>query len=65
MVRLIREISKDIYDRAIQNKNYIVKEDKEKVWDISELCGYGVYNHQVFERDGKHFVSFLRGESCD
>ena len=65
MVRLIKEIPKDIYDRAMNNGKYIPLKDKEKVWDISERCGYGVYNHQVFEKDGKYFVEYNRGESCD
>ena len=65
MVRLIKEISKDIYDRAITNRKYITFEDEEKIWDISERCGYGIYNDQVFEKDGKYFVEYDRGESCD
>ena len=60
-----REISKEIYDRAKANHGYIAREDIDKVFDISEQLGYGIYGDQVTERDGKYFVCYERGESCD
>ena len=60
-----REISKEVYDRAMQNRGYITPEDTKNVFSISELIGYGVYGDQVTERDGKYFVRYERGESCD
>lgn len=64
-VRLTREITKEIYDRAIKNRNYVAEEDRNEVWDIAELCGYGIYGDQVCEEDGKYFVKYYRGSTCD
>lgn len=60
-----REISKEVYDRARQNRGYITPEDTKNVFSVSELIGYGVYGDQVVERDGKYFVLYERGDSCD
>ena len=64
-VRLTREISKEIYDKAIKNRGYITGEDREKVWDISDLCGYGIYGDQVCKENDKYFVKYYRGSTCD
>lgn len=29
------------------------------------VCGYGVYSFKVYEKDGKFFVSYCQGTSCD
>ena len=47
---MIKEITKEIYDRAIKNRNYIANEDKKRVWNMADLCGYGIYGDQVFEK---------------
>lgn len=60
-----REITKEIYERAKENRNYIASEDMEKIFNISELCGYGVYGDQVYEENGKYFVKFRLGSTCD
>ena len=65
MSRYERKIPKDIYDHALQNRNCITKEDFDKVFTISEMCGYGVYSPLVFERDGEYFVGYCLGSSCD
>jgi len=65
MVHCEREISKEIYDRADGYNGLIADEDKEKVFSVAELCGYGVYLPRAFERDGKYYVSYERGDSCD
>lgn len=65
MEKYERKISKEIYDRAVANRGYIVSEDMNKVFDICQLCGYGVYLPLVFERDGEYFVSYEMGSSCD
>ena len=63
--RYERKIPRDIDERAMAKNGYIVKEDKDSVWDMAELHGYGVYDGRVFERDGEYFVSFTMGSSCD
>ena len=65
MSQYTKEINKDIYDRAKANGDYIKSEDMDKVFSISQLCGYGVYTPKVFEKDGKYYVSFYLGSSCD
>lgn len=62
-----REIAKEVYDRAMDHNGVISdKDDINAVFSISELCGYGVYNDQVSQgEDGKYYVNFYRGETCD
>ena len=60
-----KEITKEIYDRAKANRNYITEEDKSKVFSISQLCGYGVYSPTVFEKDEKYYCNYYLGSSCD
>lgn len=65
MEKYKRKISKEIYDRAMLHKGYLASEDMSKVFNASELMGYGVYVPMVFERDGEYYVSFEMGSSCD
>lgn len=60
-----REISKEVYERAIANKRYITSEDYPNVFNISERCGYGVYGELVSKDGDKYYVDFWLGSSCD
>ncbi len=62
-----REISKEMYDRAQVNKGYLTGADCKEIFSIQELCGYGIYGAQVTkdETDGKYYVVYSRGSSCD
>ena len=61
-----REISKEQYERAQENRNgYLTKEDMEVVFDESERYGYGVYGTRVMIKDGKYVVQFSLGSTCD
>lgn len=60
-----KEISKEIYERSVQNRNRIVGKDEEEVFSDSERYGYGVYGTWTFEKDGKYFVRYDTGDSCD
>ena len=63
---LTREISKEQFDRAIKEHNgYIAPVDKEEIFSMSELCGYGVYGARAAEQDGKYYVVYRLGLSCD
>ena len=64
MKRYVRKITKEIYDRRTPS-NYITDEDMCKVFDRSEMCGYGVYSPRVFEKNGEYFVEYELGDSCD
>lgn len=69
------EVSKEVFDRAraqhLANGNkdngiyYMTNEDKQKLFDISILCGYGLYGCQVYETDGKYMCRYETGSSCD
>ena len=61
-----REISKEQYERAQENRNgYLTKEDMEVVFDDSERLGYGVYGTKTMMKDGKYVVQFSLGSTCD
>lgn len=59
MVPIKREITKE------QAEKVIYENDWSNIFSQSEVCGYGVYGERVREEDGKYFVEFYRGESCD
>lgn len=59
MVPIKREITKEQAENVIQHNNW------EGIFDISEVCGYGVYGERVCEEDGKYVVEYYRGDSCD
>ena len=65
MVYCAKEISKEVYDRAVENKGRIAREDINDVFDISILCGYGVYGTSVREENGKYYCDYQRGSTCD
>lgn len=59
MVPIKREITKEQAENVIQHNNW------EGIFDISEVCGYGVYGERVREENGKYVVEYYRGDSCD
>ena len=65
MTREEMEIGKEFYDRAMENGGHITKEDEYKLFSPSIIYGYGLYGTSVFERDGKYYVSYSCGDSCD
>jgi hypothetical protein len=62
---LLREITAEQYERAKAKSGYLTEEDREIVFYPSELYGYGVYGGDVIERDGKYYVRFSLGSTCD
>ena len=60
---ILREITAEQYARA--KNGYLTKEDREAAFSPSELYGYGVYGGDVIERDGKYYVRFSLGSTCD
>ena len=60
-----REISKEQYERAQENRSYLTKEDMEVVFDDSERLGYGVYGTKTMMKGGKYVVQFSLGSTCD
>lgn len=60
-----KEISKEIYEKAVANNGIVLDSAFSDIFSISELIGYGVYLVRAFEKDGKYFVRYQRGDSCD
>lgn len=65
MIFIHREIDREQYNRAVDNNGHIAPCDHENVFTASELYGYGVYSDTVYSKNGRFYVMFNRGESCD
>ena len=65
MIRMIREITEEIYNNAMNNNGYITSADEIKVFTDTELYGYGIYSPEVTTQYGKYYVTYYRGKSCD
>lgn len=59
MVPIKREITKEQAEKVIHENDW------SNIFSQSEVCGYGVYGERVREENGKYYVEFYRGESCD
>ena len=64
MQRHTRKITKQDYLKC-KEEGYVPKAIKEKYIEIQFLCGYGVYDSGVCEKDGGYFMWFDTGDSCD
>lgn len=60
-----RKINKEIYENAQKHGGYLTDKDKAKVFDVCELCGYGIYGAKAYEENGKYYCLYYRGSSCD
>jgi len=60
-----RKITEEIYNNAMANHGYITSADEDKVFNIAELCGYGVYSPKVAETADGYVVNFYMGSTCD
>lgn len=60
-----KEIPKEIYDQAAANNGNIPESTYSDIFSTSELIGYGVYFVRALQKDGKYFVRYQRGDSCD
>ena len=56
-----RKITKEQYDRAINNNGMLTEEDEETVFTTSEICGYGVSIIGVVDNHGQYYVTFSCG----
>lgn len=59
------EVSKDVYERALTRGGYMCEEDRQELFPVSILWGYGLYDCRVREKDGKYICSYKTGDSCD
>ena len=58
MVDVNREITKEQYDKAQADSPYVLIDDSIKM-------GYGAYGATAYEKDGKYYLYYRRGDSCD
>ena len=65
MKQYTREITKQQYERALMNGRFITEYDKYDIFSDSERLGYGVYYPVIHEENGKYYVLFELGDSCD
>lgn len=61
----IKEITPEQYKRALANGKCLTWGDKQDVFTPRELYGYGIESTQVYAEDGKTYVQYVRGDSCD
>jgi hypothetical protein len=58
MTTVTYEIPKEDYDKAQKEGAYSLIGDAIKM-------GYGVYGARVYGADGKYYLTYERGSSCD
>ena len=56
---MTRELTKEQYTNVIENH------DASGIFSESEVMGYGVYDDKYYEKDGKYYVEFTLGSSCE
>lgn len=60
-----REISKELYDESIANGGYIPRDKRREFFGMSILMGYGLYDEHFIEKNGKYYIRYSIGDSCD
>lgn len=60
-----RKITKEQYERGVNNAGYLTKQDEYVVFTDAERLGYGVYSDTVEKRGDEYYVSFWLGNTCD
>ena len=59
------EISKEIYDNAGGEGKPVSESDKNKIFDVSIIWGYGLYGTSVHKQGGKYICRYITGDTCD
>ena len=57
------EIPKECYEEC--NGGYLTKEWELEIFSAAQLYGYGVYNDVTKCIDGKYYLDWAEGRSCD
>lgn len=60
-----KEIPRDVYERSLKHRCHIAESDTSRVFTADEIYGYGVYSTHTYEEDGKCYVEYSVGDSCD
>lgn len=56
---ITRQITEEQYFKAVN------EHDATDIFSEREVCGYGVYNERFYQTDGKYYVRYQLGSSCD
>lgn len=59
-VSVTRELERDEYERLKALGNAI-----EDEFDTATRCGYGLYSCSVYESQGRFFLYYTTGSTCD
>ena len=59
----MRRVKKELTPE--QWRNVTEKHDTTDIFTAQEVCGYGVYCERYYAQDGKYFVEYSVGDSCD
>lgn len=68
MIEHTREITKEEYDEIMEasdGRGFVPACLETKYFDVATLCGYGLYGDKVFKKDGKYYLWYKTGSSCD
>lgn len=61
-MEIMRRVTREITEEQWQKHE---KGESTGIWTQSELLGYGVYGEEFYQKDGKYYVDFQMGTSCD
>lgn len=65
MVQVRKNISKELYEKftnAPKAEQHILVTD---YLGAAIVCGYGLYGYSFSEDNGKYYLTYERGDSCD
>ena len=68
MIENTIEITKEQYEEIMEASNgrgFVPESLETRYFDVSILCGYGLYGTRVYEKDGKCYLWYKTGSSCD
>ena len=68
MIETTREITKEQYEEIMEasdNRGFVHPNLEEKYFSIAVLCGYGLYGTKAYKQDGKYYLWYKTGDSCD
>ena len=65
MKTIVVEIEKDLYEQIHAHGDIMTKAEENEYFSDAIRWGYGLYGTYVFEKDGKYWLKYSRGDSCD
>lgn len=62
------EITEEQYNEIMEasdNRGFVPSHLETKYFSPAVLWGYGLYGDKVFKKDGKYYLWYKTGDSCD